>query len=280
MQIGIYTTTIVRPTLQETLDHVIQHGIHDVQLNLSSAGYETLPDRLDATQAEQIRGELAARDMRLAAVSGTFNMIHPDLEQRRRGLTNLGVLIGACAGLGTSTITLSTGTRNPEHMWRGHPDNDTPEAWRDLRAALSEVLPLAEQHHVTLAFEPEVSNVVDSAGKGRRLIDEMGSARLKVVIDGANVFHAGELARMHDVLDETFDLLGGDIVLAHAKDLSRDGEAGHEAAGQGVLDYEYYLALLRSVNYSGPLILHSLAEDQIDRSVAFLKHTLATLPAT
>lgn len=280
MQIGIYTTTIVRPTLQETLDAVVHHDIQYVQFNLSSAGLPTLPDRLDATMAERIRREFAARGMTMAAVSGTFNLIHPDLEQRRRGLRNLGVLIGFCAGLGTSTITLSTGTRNPANMWRGHPDNNTPEAWRELCASLSEVLPLAEQYNITLAYEPEVSNVVDSARKGRRLIDEMGSARLKVVIDGANVFHAGELARMHEVLDETFALLGDDIVLAHAKDLSRDGEAGHEAAGQGVLDYEYYLALLRSVGYEGPLILHSLREDQIDRSVAFLKGTLATLPAT
>ena len=129
---------------------------------------------------------------------------------------------------------------------------------------------MAERHGVVLGVEPEVSNVVDSAHKARRLLDELDSPALKIVMDGANLFHAGELAHMDAVLDEAFDLLGPDIVLAHAKDLSRDGEAGQEAAGTGVLDYDHYLALLCQAGYVGPVILHGLAEAQVDDAVAFL----------
>jgi sugar phosphate isomerase/epimerase len=277
MQIGIFTRTFVRPTLAETLDAVAAHGIRHVQLNLTSAGLPEVPGSLDDAQAAAIRREHEARGITIAAVSGTFNMIDPDLGRRRTNIERLGELIAGCAALGTSIVTLSTGTRDPDNMWRGHPDNTTPEAWRDLVASLSMVLPPAEQHGVTLAFEPEVSNVVDSGQKGRRLLDELRSPALKVVIDGANVFHAGELARMREVLDKTFALLGNDIVLAHAKDLSRDGEAGHHAAGQGVLDYPHYLALLDAAGYDGPLILHSLEEHQVDGSVAFLRRTLEEL---
>src|SRR5206468_2393426 len=110
-------------------------------------------------------------------------------------------------------ITLCTGTRDPDDMWRRHPDNDTPEAWQDLLASMHEAARIAEENNVTLAFEPEVANVVDSASKGRRLLDEVGSPGLKVVMDGANLFRAGELPRMREVLDEAFVLLGRDIVL-------------------------------------------------------------------
>ena len=55
-------------------------------------------------------------------------------------------------------------------------------------------------------------------------------------MDGANIFHAGELPRMREILDEAFALLGEHIAFAHAKDLDRDGEAGHLAAGKGLLD--------------------------------------------
>jgi sugar phosphate isomerase/epimerase len=64
-------------------------------------------------------------------------------------------------------------------------------------------------------------------------------------------------------------------VLAHAKDLSRDGEAGHDAAGTGLLDYDRYVALLGAVGYEGPLILHSLQETQVANCVAFLRGKLA-----
>lgn len=271
MKIGIFAKTFARPTLAETLDAVAQHRIHEVQFNLICAGVPSMPDQIDPALAATIRHELAARDIGMAAVSGTFNIIHPDLEQRRAGMRRLRVLAAACRDLGTEVITLSTGTRDPENMWRRHPDNDTPEAWRDMIAALREAVQIAEEHDVTLAFEPEVTNVIDSAAKGRRLLDEISSSRLRVVMDGANLFHAGELPRMREILAEAFALLGNDIVLAHAKDLTQDGEAGHEAAGAGQLDYDVYLSLLRSVGYRGPLILHALTEEQVDSSVAFLR---------
>jgi sugar phosphate isomerase/epimerase len=279
MQIGIFAKTFVRPTLIETLDAVVAHGIHCVQFNLACAGLPSMPDRIEPALIANIRRELDARDLTMAAVSGTFNMIHPDLQQRRDGLRRLRTLAAACHALGTSVITLSTGTRDPDNMWRWRPDNATPAAWRDLIAAMAEAARIAEEHKITLAFEPEVTNVVDSAEKGRRLLDTIGSPYLKVVMDGANLFHAGELRQMHAILEEAFALLGADIVLAHAKDLSHDGDAGHAAAGAGLLDYDRYLTLLHSAGYRGPLILHALAEHQVDRSVAFLREKGADLGA-
>ncbi|MBT4138494.1 MAG: sugar phosphate isomerase/epimerase, partial [Candidatus Latescibacteria bacterium] len=154
--------------------------------------------------------------------------------------------------------------RNTEWMWRPHPDNNTPEAWCDLVDSMAKVAEIAEANHVVMAFEPEVANTVDSAKKARQIIDEVGSDRIKVVIDGANIYHKGELAKMHDMLDEAFDLLAGDIVHAHAKDLDHDGEAGKLAAGTGVLDYEYYMKLLDKIGFDGPMVLHGLEESQVE----------------
>jgi sugar phosphate isomerase/epimerase len=274
MRLGIFAKTFVRPTLAGTLDAVRAHGLDCVQFNLACAGLAPLPERIDEEQCRLIRRAVEERSITMAAVSGTFNMIHPDVRQRQDGLRRLRVLAEACPRLGTAVITLCTGTRDPEDMWRRHPDNDTAAAWHDLLASMREAVRITEDTGVTLAFEPEVSNVIDSAWKARRLLDEIGSPRLKVVMDGANLFHAGELPRMREVLDEAFALLGRDIVLAHAKDLSRDGEAGHEAAGQGLLDYDRYLSLLGGAGYAGPLILHGLREEQVDGCVAFLRGKL------
>ena len=145
---------------------------------------------------------------------------------------------------------------------------------------MAEAVAFAEACDVILAVEPEVSNVVDSAQKGRRLLDELRSPHLKIVMDGANLFHAGELVHMAAVLDAAFDLIGADIVLAHAKDLARDGAAGDLAAGAGLLDYDRYLGLLATAGYDGPLILHSLSEDQVDPSVAFLRGKLPARTAS
>ena len=132
----------------------------------------------------------------------------------------------------------------------------------------------AEEHNVVLAFEPEVNNVVNSSEKARRLIDDVGSPAVKVLMDPANVFKAGELARMRDKLEEAFSLLGPDIALAHAKDLDHDGEAGHLGAGMGLLDYPLYLSLLQKTGFDGVLVLHQLrglSDPDIDSCFSYVR---------
>ena len=271
MHIGIFAKTFVRQTLGATLDAVAAHGIRAVQFNLSCAGLPTLPEALDAATCDAIHAAHAERGLTMAAISGTFNMIHPDPQVRSDGLRRLGVLAASCTRLGAPLITLCTGSRDAGNMWRRHPDNDSPEAWRDLLESMEVALIGAECCSVHLGVEPEVANVIDSARKARRLLDELRSPWLKIVMDGANLFHAGELARQRAVLDEAFDLLGGDIALAHAKDLRADGAAGDAAAGTGLLDYPYYLERLHTCGYTGPLILHALREDEVAAAVTFLQ---------
>jgi len=138
-------------------------------------------------------------------------------------------------------------------------------------------LQIAEENQVTLGVEPEVANVINSARKARQLLDELRSPHLKIVMDGANLFHRNNVVRMREILDEAFELLGQDIVIAHAKDLNQDGEAGTVPAGKGVLDYDHYIRLLRETHFQGPLILHSLTEAQVSDSIAFLESKLKNM---
>ena len=272
MKLGIFHKVFARPTLEESLDEVQTAGLEAVQLDLTAAGID--PAALTDADCERIRAIHARRGIEIAALSGTFNIIDPNLEKRRAGMQWLAALAAVSGKLGTELITTCTGTRNPAWLWGGHPDNSTPVAWAEMIAAMAEIVEIAEAQGATLVFEPEVNNVVDSAQKARRLLDEIPSEHLRVVIDGANLFHTGQLPKMCAVLDEAFDLLGDSIRLAHAKDLERDGDAGHQAAGTGLLDYDYYLACLRQIGFAGSLILHSLAEEQVATAAAFVRERM------
>jgi sugar phosphate isomerase/epimerase len=253
-----------------------------MQVNLGQVDQPDVSEWLAPDRCDRLFGAFEARKMAIAAISGHFNMIHPDLSVRQAGIQGLRLLASRCERLGTSVITLCTGTRDTTSIWRRHPDNDTPEAWADLVATMRRAVQIAERYNVTLAFEPEVANVVDSAAKARRLLDEIDSPQLKVTMDGANIYHTGELARQHDMLEEAFGLLGPDIALAHAKDLDHDGEAGHLAAGKGLLDYAHYLSLLSKHQPGVALILHGLTEAELPESLAFVrnKQTSKAAPAT
>jgi sugar phosphate isomerase/epimerase len=233
---------------------------------------ESMPEKIDPVLASRISMALRERGIRVAAVSGTFNMIHPDPKKRADGFRGLEAIAAACQAIHTNLITLCTGTRDPGDMWKAHPDNDSAGAWRDLISGMHDALQIADRYEVFLGVEPELANVVNSAVKARRLLDEMKSARLKIVMDGANLLHASDLPRAREIWRQAFDLLGPEIMIAHAKDLASDGS--FVAAGKGALDYALYIDLLRSVNFSGPLILHGLSEAEVDGSIGMLRRKL------
>ncbi|MBI4026749.1 MAG: sugar phosphate isomerase/epimerase [Verrucomicrobia bacterium] len=271
MKIGIFARTFHRPTLEGVLGAVRQHGLACVQFNLAGAGFESLPATLNDGMCAKIRDTFSRYEVKMAAVSGTFNAIHPDAKVRAEGSRRCRRLIRCCRALGTSVVSLCTGTRDLKDPWRFHADNSRPEAWRDLVQTLEQLLPQAEEQDVILGIEPETSNVVDSSVKARQLLDEMKSRHLKIVMDAANLFGAENIRQMAAVLDEAFELLGQDIVMAHAKDVACHGAVEHKAAGQGCLDYLRYLELLKQCGFTGPLLLHNLAEADVDGCVAFLK---------
>ncbi len=276
MEIGILARTFLRPTLEETLDAVAHLGCKQVQFNFVCAGLPTLPEFLDPAVCNRIADAFSKRDLTMSAISGTFNMIHPDPERRRDNLIRLRNLAASCRRLGTSIITLCTGTRDRDSLWRWHDSNTSWAAWEDLIDAMSSALEIAEEHDVTLAFEPEVSNVIDSAREALRLIDRLGGPqpRLKVVIDPANLIRPPDVGKRDAILHEALSLLGSEVVLAHAKDLDESGRSGNVPAGRGVLDFSTYVALLRESGYDGPLILHGIDEKDASESVAFLRRIL------
>jgi len=274
MQVGTFDNVFRRSTFESRLDALKALGGQAIQLHLDTVGLEVFPLEVPAGVADRVRGATTARGITVTAVSGMFNMAHPDPGVRADGLGRLASLCAACARLGTRVIGVCTGSRNLASMWRPHPDNRSAEAWRDFRDTMAAALPHAERHGVTLAMEPEVNNVVDSGESARRIIDEMRSPNLGVCLDGANIFHAGQLPRMAAVLDDLFARVGDRIAFAHGKDLDRDGDAGHLAAGHGLLDWDRYLRHLDRVGYRGAVILHGLTEWQAPGCIRFVQGKL------
>ena len=261
MELGIFDKVFMRPTFGETLDAVKRAGFSAIQLDFATAGLSSMPAEIPDSVAEDIRRETEARGVTIAAVGGTYNMIHPDPQVRAEGMASLRAIAASCAAIGTSIITLSTGTRDAANMWRRHPDNDTPGAWNDMFDALTSALAIADEYDVLLAFEPEPANVASNPARARRLLDEIPHPRLKVCFDAANIA-ASDLTRDPAVvIDEAFAVLGNEIATAHGKDITAEGEFC--AAGTGIVPWPHCVRRFAEVGYAGPLVLHSLNEGDI-----------------
>ena len=218
MHLGIFAKTFPRPTLEETLDAIADRGLTHVQFNMSCAGCRPCPSGSTRTIASGSPESFRERGLTMAAISGTFNLCDPDAIRLARQPAASGDPRGGLPMAGyPDHHALHRARRDPEDMWRWHPENVRRSTWDTLIESMREAVKIADRYEVTLAFEPEINNVVNSVAKARRLLDEIGSPWLKVVIDPANLIRPGDLPRMAEVLDEAFDWLGPDIVLAHAK---------------------------------------------------------------
>lgn len=235
-------------------------GFLGAQMNLASFGMDSLPQALDGEVLAQGRVEAERLGLAMVALSGTWNMAHPDPDYRAAMRPRFAQVLAAAKALGVPVVTLCTGSRDAADMWAAHPDNATPLAWADFRAELDLALDQALALGLTLAVEPEPGNVIRDAPAARRLLDQVGAPHLKIILDAANLIGVSGLAGQTGIVDQAVDLLGPDVILAHAKDIDATGRV--VAPGQGAIDLAGFVAALKASGFDGPLIGHGFpAED-------------------
>ena len=140
MQIGIFAKTFPVTGAAAVFSAVRAAGYTTTQFNLACLGGPAMPDEIDPALCAQVRLAAQTHGVSIAAVSGTYNMAHPDPAVRSRGLGRLGALIASAHAMGTRMVSLCTGSRDADDQWRHHPDNATPEAWAVMRTQIGQAL--------------------------------------------------------------------------------------------------------------------------------------------
>lgn len=265
---AIFSRTYSLTTAAETFAAVKADGFAAVQFNLSNLGLLPVPDALPDT-LEAARAEADAAGITLSALSGTWNMAHPDPAHRAAMRPRFLNVLHAARRLGTPIVTLCTGSRDAGNMWAPHPENAFPEAWADLRAELTWALDQAAQLGLALGIEPEPANIICDAKAARRILDEMRAPHLGIVLDAANLIPAEDAARQSEILNHALGLLGGNLLLAHAKDHDATGRV--VAPGDGVIDLFSFVAGLKSAGFDGPLIGHGFDPADAPRAARALR---------
>lgn len=270
-RLGIFAKTFPGTTSKTVLMAARDAGYDCVQFNLACCGLASMPDELPPGTATSIALASATMGVAIAALSGTYNMIHPNPQIRAQGLRRLNLLLSEARAMGTTLVTLCTGTRDAKDQWRHHPDNDRPEAWADLLTEMEKAAALAEQYGIDLGIEPEMANVVSSAERAARLLQAVPSPRLRIVLDPANMVEAADTDQ-NQLYAEAVDLLAGRIAVAHAKD--RDAQGNVVPVGSGIIDFPLFFANLARQGFAGPVVTHGLTATDAAPAAKFLRRTL------
>ena len=244
------------------------------------AGADDWHDAPDS-EIRELKAALKQHDVVIFEVGGYRNLLHTDNKMRDEYIKRIAFCLEAAEKVGCPMVGTISGSRNPEgnkfaDNYAVHPDNWTLETWKLLMESLNRILDMTSGLKAAIGMEAQVTTNIDGPLSHLRLIEDMGSDRIKVNLDPTNMVHLYNHFHTTELINECFDLLGENIYGCHAKDSyvlphSQTVHVQEVCPGRGSLDYETYFVRLSRMKWARTLLPEHIPADQFDEAYAYLR---------
>ncbi|WP_426448030.1 sugar phosphate isomerase/epimerase family protein [Paenibacillus sp. S-38] len=270
---GILAHNFGRLPLEELADRVAGAGLASVQLALAKAlsDVDSATGKLSPGLANHVGEAFAKRGVRIASLGCYINPVHPDPELRKQELRRFKEHLRFCRDFGASVVATETGKLDT--FKADEPDRYEEKAFETLRSSVLELAEEADKWGVTVGIEPAYTLVIHSTEGMLRLLEEVPTSTLGVVLDPCNLLNASLIDRQHEIISAAFDALADRTVLFHAKDIRKTASGGTEYTplGTGELDYPHFLRLVKERKPHCHITMEGLEPDQIAPSLDFFR---------
>ena len=275
LNIGITTRSFRGLTNEETAKRMGEIGYKCTELCFSQAdssywvynGLTDLSQMSDARFAE-IVATYREQGIEVSALGVFTNLIEPDEELRAKYLENYRRFMELAAKNGIPYLPTECGFAKDSRGVLAHLYEERFDRLKDSFTILCEY---AKEYNVYLALESCVLDVVPSAKRAADLIAQIGSDRMKVLLDPANL-----IANSSE--EDMFRYLSPHMGYFHGKD-RKVNDAYGRLLGDGDIDWVKFLKLYHQYNDGVPFILEYANADNaqfaFDRTMAFDKEALA-----
>jgi sugar phosphate isomerase/epimerase len=193
------------------------------------------------------------------------NLIHPDPAERKANLAYFDNMMKAGGYMGIRTFATEIGHFSAENA-AGIPFNWQEDVWRNMVALGKELGQMAAAHDATVLFESHFQSFLASAKRTRMYLEEIGSPRIRAMLDPANLLEVNDVPEM-------FDQLGPWIGCLHAKDRKNHVSKG-VGAGEGDLDYRKFVTVAAERKPGLPLFLEYVGADTYRQALAHLRRVV------
>lgn len=272
MNIGIRAHDIENLPLEELVQVIAGKGLTSVQLALSKSleGVNTELGSLSPGLARYVASAFSKHNVQIAVLGCYFNMIHPDLVERKKGMERFKEHIRYARDFGCSIVATETGNVNAEIFYTE--ENFKEEPFLEVVESVRELVKEAEKFGVIVGVEAGVNHPVYSSKVMKRLLDSIDSNNLQVILDPVNLLTIDTYQNQEEIFQEAMDLFGDRVVILHAKDfVIEDNQLVPTAIGKGLLNFDYILNVLKKKKPYMNILLEETKEPFISESVALLK---------
>jgi sugar phosphate isomerase/epimerase len=263
--VGISTLGFTGHTNAELAKELAGAGFSTIQLFLSQrdSAFWKYNSRADVSPLTPARcREIAAvySDAGLAVHSiGVYtNLIHPDEAEVAANLAYFEAMMEIGGHMGVRTFINEAGHfHDPKAPAPSVPLEFQDQVWTRMVATGKKLAEMASRHEANVLMEPYFQGFLASAKRLRLFIEEVGSPRVRVLLDPANLIELNDLDEMFQQLTPWIDCL-------HAKDRKLHTQRG-VAAGKGDIDYARFVTLAAKQTPAAPLILEYVgAKDYLE----------------
>ncbi|MFC5531459.1 sugar phosphate isomerase/epimerase family protein [Cohnella yongneupensis] len=281
MKLGVLSIAFGQIGHRELARKINHYGFDATHLEMNHiTDVDCRPGKLSTGMANHLAEEFARYGVNIPVLGCYVNLIDKDTERRKLNLKQLKEHLRFARDFGASTVTTETGTANVLSPWEHHPDNQNEENWNELRAVVENLAEEAEKWGVFLGLEGYTNNVINTPERMERLLQEVPSSNLGIVMDPCNYIDESNKHRQDDVIRDAIARLGNRILIAHAKDFNYAAKdrADHRnvqpAAGTGELNYPLYMELLMEAKPYMKIYLEHLHESQMLASADYVNKAL------
>ncbi|MFN7252670.1 MAG: sugar phosphate isomerase/epimerase family protein [Anaerobacillus sp.] len=272
MNIGIRAHDIEKLPLEELVKVIADKGLTSVQLALAkSLDFNTANGSLSPGIAYHVGSAFRQKNIQIAVLGCYINMIHPDKEERRKALERFKEHLRYARDFGCSIVGTETGNVNAEMGYTE--ENFKEEPFGEVVTSVRELVAEAEKFGVIVGVEAGVNHPIYSAAALKRLLDNVPSNNLQVILDPANLITADTYKDQDEIIKEAFELLGDRLAIIHAKDfVIEEGKLKFVPIGTGQLNYDLIMKLVKEKKPFINILMEDTQEPYIDGSISYLRN--------
>lgn len=270
MQLGIRLHDTKNLPLEERLIEVNKQGFSCVHLALSKVIRENsvAPEALTPGYAMYLKRLFSDKRLDIAVLGCYLNLANPDPDKLKEITEKYKAHIRFASLLGCGVVGTETGAPNAEYKYE--PACHSEEALELFIRNLRPVVEYAEKMGVIFAIEPVWKHIVYNPARARRVLDEIGSPNLQIILDPVNLLDISNYEHQVEIVEEAVDLLGKDVAVVHIKDyVIKDGKLDSVAAGTGNMNYS---AIMKFIKDRKPYIHTTLENTVPDNAVQARKY--------
>lgn len=247
MNLGILAHSFGKMNSRKLAETVRSHGFQFVQLALAKAldDFDYTYGMLSPGLANYVGERFHQQGVRIGVLGCYINPIHPDPEIRRNEINRFKEHLRHAGAFGTRIVATETG--DALTYKDRYPSEYAEKTWTILKHTIEELAEEAEKWGVFVGIEPVSVHTVATSEHMLRLLEEIPSSNLGVVLDPCNLIDHRNIESQDQVIQDAFRLLADRIVLAHVKDISIDpgGKKSEVRVGDGYLNLQLFLGLLK-----------------------------------